>query len=324
MKSPFLTMVQEHMYARRYAKRTIESYLRWIATFIRFNDMRHPSTMGSIEAELFLSHLANEQNVAQATQAQALNALCYLYKEILKAPLALNLNFNKSHRARKLPVVLTKNEVTALFKMCNSRHYLPCALLYGSGLRLMETVRLRVQDIDFDYHCIRIWDGKGGKNRVVTLAKELSHLLRNQIQLVQSHLELDLKNPLFDGVWLPHQLRKKYLGHNKKLSWQYLFPSHKLSVDPETKQLRRHHLDQKQIQRAVKKSALMAGLTKQVTPHTLRHSFATHLLQSGADIRTVQAQLGHCDVRTTQIYTHVIQQGGQGVVSPLSHLSIPT
>ncbi|CAH9060944.1 Tyrosine recombinase XerD [Pseudoalteromonas holothuriae] len=324
MKSPFLTMVQEHMIMRRYAKRTIESYLRWIATFIRFNDMRHPSTMGNLETELFLSHLANQQNVSQSTQAQALNALSYLYKEILKAPLSLNLNFNKSHRAKKLPVVLTKDEVAALLKICDTRHYLPCALLYGSGLRLMEAMRLRVQDIDFDYHCIRVWDGKGRKNRVVTLAKELTPLLKNQIKQVQSHLQLDLQHPYYDGVWLPHQLRKKYQGHNKHLNWQYLFPSHKLSTDPETQQLRRHHLDEKQVQRSVKKAAKMAGLSKHVTPHTLRHSFATHLLQSGADIRTVQAQLGHTDVRTTQIYTHVIHQGGQGVMSPLSYLQVPT
>lgn len=323
MKSPFLTMVQEHMYLRRYAKRTIESYLRWIAAFIRFNAMRHPSVMGNTEVELFLSHLANQQNVAQGTQSQALNALSYLYKEILSTPLSLNLNFNKSQRARKLPVVLTKDEVATLFRMCNTRHYLSCALLYGSGLRLMEAMRLRVQDIDFDYHCIRIWDGKGGKNRVVTLAKELVPLLLTQIQQVRSHLQLDLQNPLFDGVWLPYRLRDKYQGQNKTLNWQYLFPSSKLSLDPETKHLRRHHIDEKQVQRAVKKAAQLAGIAKQVTPHTLRHSFATHLLQSGADIRTVQAQLGHSDIRTTQIYTHVIQQGGQGVVSPMSHLAIP-
>lgn len=314
-------MIQEHMYSKRYAKSTIEAYLFWIAAYIRFNNMQHPSCMGDTEVELYLNHLVNTQNVAQGTQAQTLNALSFLYKEIIKDPLSLSLNFVKSERPRKLPVVLTQTEVTALFKHCITKHYLACALLYGSGMRLMEALRLRVQDdIDFDYSCVRIWDGKGGKNRIVTLAIELIPQLRAQVQLVNSYLQLDLKNPLYSGVYMPHLLRKKYPNHNKQLGWQYLFPSYKLSVDPESKQLRRHHIDEKQVQRAVKKAAKDANINKHVTPHTLRHSFATHLLQSGADIRTVQVQLGHTDVRTTQIYTHVLQQGANGVISPFSRI----
>ena len=270
--------------------------------------------------ESYLNHLVNSQNVAQGTQAQALNALSFLYKEIIKSPLSLSLDFVKSERPRKLPVVLTQTEVSALFKHCVAKHYLPCGLLYGSGMRLMEVLRLRVHDIDFDYNCIRIWDGKGGKNRVVTLAVELTPQLRSQIQLVDSYLQLDLKNPLYSGAYMPHLLRKKYPNHNRQRGWQYLFSSHKLSIDPESKQLRRHHIDEKQLQRAVKKAAFDAHINKHVTPHTLRHSFATHLLQSGADIRTVQTQLGHSDVRTTQIYTHVLQQGANGVISPFSRL----
>ncbi|MBB1343827.1 integron integrase [Pseudoalteromonas sp. SR45-6] len=320
MKSLFLNMIQEHMYSKRYAKSTIEAYLFWIAAYIRFNNMQHPSCMGDTEVELYLNHLVNTQNVAQGTQAQALNALSFLYKEIIKDPLSLSLNFVKSERPRKLPVVLTQTEVTALFKHCITKHYLACALLYDSGMRLMEALRLRVQDIDFDYSCVRIWDGKGGKNRIVTLAIELIPQLRAQVQLVNSYLQLDLKNPLYSGVYMPHLLRKKYPNHNKQLGWQYLFPSYKLSVDPESKQLRRHHIDEKQVQRAVKKAAKDANINKHVTTHTLRHSFATHLLQSGADIRTVQVQLGHTDVRTTQIYTHVLQQGANGVISPFSRI----
>jgi len=320
MKSLFLNMVQEHMYSKRYAKSTIEAYLFWIAAYIRFNNMQHPSCMGDTQVELYLNHLVNTQNVAQGTQAQALNALSFLYKEVIKTPLSLSLDFVKSERPRKLPVVLTQTEVSALFKCCITKHYLACALLYGSGMRLMEVLRLRVQDIDFDYSCIRIWDGKGGKNRVVTLATELIPQIRTQIQLVESYLQIDLKNYLYSGVYMPHLLRKKYPNHNKQLGWQYLFPSYKLSIDPESKQMRRHHIDEKQIQRAVKKAAFDANINKHVTPHTLRHSFATHLLQGGADIRTVQAQLGHSDVRTTQIYTHVLQQGANGVISPLSKI----
>ncbi|MDP2635147.1 MULTISPECIES: integron integrase [unclassified Pseudoalteromonas] len=320
MKSPFLTMISEQMYLKRYAKSTIKAYLYWIAAFIRFNSMRHPTTMGDNEVELFLNHLVNQQNVAPNTQTQALNALSFLFKEVIKKPLSLSLDFIKSKRATKLPVVLTQQEINLFFKVCSAKHYLPCGLLYGSGMRLMEVLRLRVQDIDFDYNCIRIWDGKGGKNRVVTLATELIPQIRTQIQLVDSYLQLDLNNPLFCGVYLPHLLRKKYPNNNKQLGWQYLFPSYKLSIDPQSKQLRRHHIDEKQLQRAVKKAACDAQINKHVTPHTLRHSFATHLLQSGADIRTVQAQLGHSDVRTTQIYTHVLQQGANGVISPFSRL----
>jgi integron integrase len=184
----------------------------------------------------------------------------------------------------------------------------------------MEAVKLRVQDIDFDYKCIRIWNGKGNKHRIVTLAQELCPALRNQIVQVDEYLQLDLKNDMFAGVWMPNALAKKYPSANKSLAWQFLFPSYKLSADPETGEIRRHHFDPSGVRKSIKKAALVAKLTKAITPHTLRHSFATHLLQSGADIRTVQSQLGHSDVKTTQIYTHVLQQGANGVVSPLSKI----
>lgn len=210
--------------------------------------------------------------------------------------------------------------MVALFAQLPAHLKLPISLLYGSGLRLMEAVRLRVKDIDFDYNAIRIWDGKGGKHRVVTLASELKPGLNRQISVVESYLIADLDNPSYQGVYLPHRLRVKYQNAPKELGWHYLFPSARLSVDPENGKTRRHHIDESSIQKAIRITASACGLKKKVTPHTLRHSFATHLLQSGADIRTVQTQLGHSDVKTTQIYTHVLQQGAQGVVSPLSRV----
>lgn len=269
------------------------------------------------EVEAYLSHLVAVKDYSVSTQKIALNALTFLYAKVLNKPLSMELDFIKSHRPRKLPVVLTTTETQALLHCAPANHHLALSMLYGSGLRLMECVRLRVGDIDFDYNCIRIWFGKGNKHRVVTLATSLIPALKVQCEQVEVLLALDLKNLQYAGVWLPNRLRKKYQTACKTLPWQYLFPSNKLSVDPESQKLRRHHIDEKQIQRAVKRAASLAGINKHVTPHTLRHSFATHLLSRGADIRTVQEQLGHTDVRTTQIYTHIIQRGGHGVISPL-------
>lgn len=307
------------MQRKRYAKRTIESYLTWMAKFIRYANNQHPAQLEqpSEVVERFLSKLATEQNVAANTQAQALNALTFLYTKVLEKPLAEDLGFVKSKRHKKLPVVLTKPEVTRLLSFVPSQHHLAASLLYGSGLRLMECVRLRVGDIDFEFKCLRIWNGKGGKHRVVTLSESLLAPLKLQVEQVQQVLAQDLSCPQYSGVWLPSMLRKKYAGANKTLYWQYLFPAVKRSIDPESNRLRRHHIDEKQIQRAIRVAANDAELHKNVTPHTLRHTFATHLLLAGADIRTVQDQLGHSDVRTTQIYTHILQRGGNAVMSPL-------
>ncbi|MGF1767068.1 integron integrase [Enterovibrio makurazakiensis] len=320
MTSPFLQMVSEKMYVQRYAKRTIQTYLHWISAYIRFHQMRHPSTMGDKEVEEFLNDLVNIKDVAANTQALALNALVFLYKDILDGPLSLKLNFVSSKKKQKLPEVLTQSEIKRFLEYCPTKHHLACSLMYGSGLRLMETVRLRVKHVDFDFRCIKVIDGKGGKNRVVTLAPELFNALRAQIQQVDYVLNLDNNNPRFSGVWMPHRLREKYQTQSRALPWQYLFPSQNLSEDPESGLVRRHHIDEKQVQRAVRTTTKLADIKKHVTPHTLRHSFATHLLQSGADIRTVQTQLGHSDVRTTQIYTHILQNGAQGVTSPLSRI----
>lgn len=319
-KSPFLNSIVDYMLAKQYSLRTVETYLTWIKSFINFHDKRHPSSMGDNEVEMYLEYLALKASVSPRTQATALNSLSFMYKHIIKNELSLNLDFARSKRQPKLPVVMTKEEVKMLLEKLGKRYYLIAGVMYGSGLRVMEAVQLRVQDIDFDYKCIRVWNGKGKKHRVVTLAPELIPSIRNQIIQVNEYLQLDRNNEQYSGVWMPNALEKKYPTANKTLAWQYLFPSYKLSADPETGEIRRHHFHHTGIRKAVKKAVKDANLKKLITPHTLRHTFATHLLQSGADIRTVQAQLGHSDIRTTQIYTHVLQQGANGVTSPLSNL----
>ena len=319
-QSPFLDFVAAEMYKRRYAKRTVETYLHWIRVYILFHKKQHPKDLAEQHVEQFLTYLAVKQQVAVQTQALALNALSFLYKAILQRPLALNLNFNQASKPRKLPVVLTKEEIKRLLTVIAPSYLLLAQLLYGSGLRLMEAVRLRVAAIDFDYLSIMVWHGKGGKHRRVTLAPELVPALKRQIALAEAYYQQDLLTEGYAGVWLPFALARKYPSAPKELGWQYLFPSGTLSIDPATKLLRRHHVDESGLQKAVRSAAHKAAIDKPVTCHTLRHSFATHLLQSGMDIRTVQEQLGHTDVKTTQIYTHVLKQGGNAVQSPLSQL----
>jgi integron integrase len=320
MKSPYLNLVAEKMRLKNYAKRTIESYLYWIKAFINFNHKKHPKDCHNLEVEEFLSYLANTRNVAPKTQALALNSLVFLYRDMINVPLTLTLSFNKSSAQPKLPVVLTQAEMTLLLKNIPPSAALVCQLLYGSGLRLMEAMRLRVQDIDFDYLSIQVWQGKGGKNRRVTLAKELVAPLKLQVSRAKLFYNEDmLKNDYF-GVYLPFALERKIPSAPKDFNWHYLFPSNRLSYDPQDNKLRRHHVAESTIQKAVRNTAKKMNIEKQVTCHTLRHSFATHLLQRGADIRTIQEQLGHSDVRTTQIYTHVIERGANGVRSPLTDL----
>lgn len=320
MSSSFLSSIKDFMIARRYSKRTIHSYRYWIKAYIIFHGKKRPEDLGEKQVSDFLTYLAVERKVAPGTQALALNALAFLYNKFLQMPMGTLSQFRYSRRQPKLPTVLTVDEVRRLLAALAPSKRLPCCLLYGSGLRRMELVRLRVQDIDFDQLAIRVWAGKGGKHRLTTLAPELVPDLRLQIEQVKAFLTEDLKNPGYAGVYMPHALSKKYRHANKRLGWHYLFPSSKLSLDPETRQIRRHHIDETTINKSIKGASRRAGIQKQVTSHTLRHSFATHLLESGADIRTVQEQLGHSDVKTTEIYTHVLNRGARGVTSPLSGL----
>lgn len=320
MSSQYLAYVTEQMRLKRYAKRTIETYVYWMKAYINFNHKVHPNKCHNKEVELFLSYLTNKLNVAPKTQSVALNALVFLYKHIIQVPLTLDLEFNKSKIQTKLPVVLTQEETQLLLSNLNDKYELPIKLMYASGLRLMEVVRLRVKDIDFDYLSLQIWQGKGGKNRRVTLARELVKPLKTQIQLAKAMAEKDLANKRYAGVWLPYALERKYPAANKDLLWHYLFPSNRTSIDPESNSMRRHHIDHTLLRKTLKIAANKVEIDKHITCHTLRHSFATHLLQRGADIRTVQEQLGHTDIRTTQIYTHVIEHGANGVRSPFSDL----
>jgi len=298
-----------------------DRYIKYIKQFIRFNNREHPRLMGDVEVEAFLTDLVINRKVAVSTQTVALNALVFLYKHYFDAPLSLDMGYVRSTGQAKLPIVLTPAETKRFFEQLPALHKLQISLLYGSGLRLMECMRLRVKDIDFDYKNVRVWNGKGGKHRVVTLSENLFEPLTRQIKYVKSILEKDKLDTDYAGVFLPHALRDKYKEAAYDLNWQYLFPASRLSVDPESKLIRRHHLDERGIQKSVKKAAKLAQIDKQVTCHTLRHSFATHLLLNGSDIRTVQDQLGHSDLRTTQVYVHVLQHGGNAVVSPMNAIS---
>ena len=319
--SPFIDSIARFMSVRRYSPRTIEAYLYWIKYYIYFHDKRHPQQMGERDVERFLTFLSVERRVSMATQKLALNALAFLYNRFLNQPLGDVSAFRRSRVPAKLPVVLTRNEVSSLLSQLTDVPLMIASILYGSGLRRLETARLRVKDVDFDHLQFQVWNGKGYQHRLTTLAPEMLAPLRNQVERVRFHLREDSRIENYAGVWLPAGLARKHPNAQFTLGWQYLFPSAKLSLDPQSRQLRRHHIDESTINKFIRKAAAKASLEKQVTSHTLRHSFATHLLESGADIRTVQEQLGHRDVKTTEIYTHVLKRGARGVRSPLSDLN---
>ena len=316
-ESPFLNRVRDVIRTRQYSIRTEQSYTHWVKRFIVFHNKRHPKELGEAEVAEFMTHLAVNRQVSPSTQNQALNALVFLYRHVLDRPLGDILGAVRAKRPERLPVILSRTEVRQLFAHLDGPHWLPGCLLYGSGLRLMECLRLRVKDLDFDHRAITVRCGKGGKDRVVTLPEPCIEPLRQQLALVRRLHNKDLQDG-FGAVWLPHALVRKYPRAASEFGWQYVFPASKRSVDPRSGVTRRHHLDDSCLQRAIKLAIRKAGITKPASCHTLRHCFATHLLERGMDIRTVQEQLGHKDIRTTQIYTHVLQRGGNAVVSPLA------
>jgi integron integrase len=311
-----LDQMRASLQRRHYSLRTERAYLNWIKRFILFHHKRHPIDMGRSEIEAFLSHLAVERNVAAATQNQALSAILYLYREILEKELEFPIRAVRARRPKRLPTVLSKDEVHRLLACMSGTHQLMAKLLYGSGLRLMECIRLRVKDLDLDQKQIVVRDGKGLKDRLTMLPDSLRAPLSEHLQHVSALHVKDLEKG-GSPVYLPDALARKYPSAGLEWGWQYVFPSPRLSMDPRTGIVRRHHRTPAGVQRAIRHAAHTAGLAKHVTPHALRHSFATHLLENGYDIRTVQELLGHKNVKTTMIYTHVMNRGPLAVRSPL-------
>jgi integron integrase len=319
-----LDQVRVALRTRHYAIRTEEAYVDWIRRFILFHGKRHPREMGAAEIETFLTDLAVRGRVAASTQNQALAALLFLYQNVLKIELP-RVDAVRAKRPERLPVVLSADEVRAVLDRIDGVYRLMAELMYGAGLRLLECCRLRVKDLDFDRGQIDVREGKGDRDRAVPLPRSRAEALRAQVRRVELLHDRDLADG-FGRVWLPSALREKYPGADRELGWQFLFPSSRLSADPRDAgpparaPRMRHHVHENMVQKQFRKAVLAAGLTKRASCHTLRHSFATHLLEAGHDLRTVQELLGHKDVRTTMVYTHVLQQGPQGVRSPLDRL----
>ncbi|MEZ6037409.1 MAG: integron integrase [Planctomycetota bacterium] len=314
-----MDVVRERLRREHKSRRTEEAYCGWIERFIRFSGMRHPRDLGGEEVERFLNHLANQGRVAAATQSQALCALLFLYRKVLGVDLPWLDGLERVRRPRRLPSVMSRAEVRLLLQQMPPLTGLIARLLYGAGLRLLEGLQLRIKDLDFDRSCITVRQGKGDRDRQALLPTQLHAPLRRQVELVRAQHEADLRAGA-GFVELPGALATKLRTADREWPWQWVFPATRTYLHPESGKVRRHHLHESVVQRDVTAAARLAGLPKRVTPHTLRHSFATHLLEDGYDIRTIQTLLGHRDVRTTMIYTHLVARGPMGVKSPLDGL----
>jgi integron integrase len=310
-----LDQVRDAIRLKHYSYRTEQAYVGWIKRYVYFHDVRHPSEMGAAEVEAFLTHLAVKEHVTASTQNQALSALLFLYREVLHQELG-PVDVLRAKRPKRLPTVLTKDETLRFIGCLSGTHQLMAKLIYGSGIRLMECLRLRVKDLEFERRALIVRDGKGAQDRVTVLPDSLVPLLQEHLQRVKALHEQDLAQG-YGAVYLPDALARKYPNADREWGWQYVFPASSLSEDPRSGVTRRHHLHESSLQKAVKEAARLAGIVKPVGPHTLRHCFATHLLEAHCDIRTVQELLGHKDVKTTMIYTHVLNRGGLAVRSPL-------
>lgn len=316
-KSPFLEKVRRTMRLRGYAMKTEKTYLYWIRYFIHFHKMRHPAEMGKAEVEDFLSHIANDRNCSIGTQQIALNSVSFLYNKFLEQPFG-NLSFNYARQPRRLPTVLTASEVAEILDHLEGLHRLIVELMYGSGLRSSEALSVRVQDLNFINQSLTVRQGKGRKDRATLLSRNLMPKLQAQIEIALETQAQDNREGI--GPSMPVALGRKYPSAFRAPGWMFVFPSTTTCCHPVTKSLCRHHLHQSVVRKAIKRAATAAGIRKRVTCHTFRHSFATHLLETGTDIRTVQELLGHTDVKTTQIYTHVIGQHYAGTLSPLDKI----
>lgn len=315
-KSKLLEQLRTKIRVKHYSLSTEHAYVRWVKRFILFNNKTHPKDMGEVEIKKFLDYLAVKKHVSASTQNQALNAILFMYKEIIKKEIGWIKDVKRAKRKINLPVVLTPLEVKEVLANLNGPTFLVVSLLYGSGLRLSEALRLRVKDIDFNYKQLSIRDGKGAKDRFTMLPEKIIPPLKKHLEQVEILHNKDLKKG-YGASYLPAALADKYPNASKEFKWQYVFPSSRFVKNKKTGELFRHHIYASTIQRFVNSAAKKTGINKIITPHTFRHSFATHLLQSGYDIRTVQELLGHKSVKTTMIYTHVMNKGGMGVRSPL-------